>query len=110
MMTAGGDAPAPGPDGEAIVRALLHHAGLSPQEAEIAAIAAGYQQIRRMTGSLYEVPGASDEVPATTFDARWPWNTAHWAGGSSSGSAIWHHRLPPAASGGASSDGRPAQA
>jgi hypothetical protein len=77
-MMAQADGPSAGgaaerePGDEAVVRALLRHAGLSPQESEIAAITAAYPQVLRMTRSLYEVPGADSEVPATAFDARWP--------------------------------------
>jgi hypothetical protein len=69
-----------GPDGrpgtdhdgaEAVVRALLAHAGLVPQDGEVDAITAAYPQVQATAHGLYEVPGALDAVPAVTFEAGW---------------------------------------
>ncbi|HEY3717881.1 MAG TPA: hypothetical protein VGL39_25420 [Jatrophihabitantaceae bacterium] len=53
-----------------IVLALLQMSGLSPTEAEVDAMVAGYPASRQMVAALYTMPGVRYEEPAVTFDPR----------------------------------------
>jgi hypothetical protein len=54
---------------ETLVAQMLAAAGLYPGEAEVAAIAEAYSELRAFIDALYEVPGARYADPALRFRA-----------------------------------------
>jgi len=59
--------PPPG-DTEATVRALVAAAGLSPSEAEMAALIAGYPELRSRMDTMHALTEARYESPSLVFD------------------------------------------
>ena len=54
---------------ETLIAEMLAAAGLSPDEPEVAAIAATYSELRTFIDALYAVPGARYADPALRFRA-----------------------------------------
>jgi hypothetical protein len=65
-----GGAEADGTADRAAALALLRGSGLTPTEAEVAALMAGYRSARRLAATLHAMRAARHEEPALTFDPR----------------------------------------